>query len=244
MLPSAAHSQWAFQSLSQGRRGPVRVAACQFIGSYLEQPWAILLKAALRDQDVHVRRAAADALAHLARRFGAWHDPVIVEGLMMAAQDGDGGVRRAALVHLLKLPQAAAQEQALIGWTAVLKTRKPLRLLWGLQVLGEGAGPEFSPLILPFLDHPRHWIRKRAAWALGQIGGEIALQGLKQALEHPWDESLRYLVVDILNVTDDLAALPILQAAQQRQALPHGERWIRFAIARLDFLAAQAESTG
>src|SRR5690606_34654208 len=56
---------------------------------------------------------------------------------------------------------------------------------------GNWGSPEAVPALLRLLGDEQPLVRGHAAWALGQIGGEAAQQGLQDALSREEDEQVR-----------------------------------------------------
>lgn len=101
------------------------------------------------------------------------------------------------LLKILRMSQRQFQKlygRSAVGWRGVRTVQRN-----ALIALGNMRAREALMAIIPFLDHHRRELRASAAYALGQIGGQVAMDVLKQRLSIEEDEEIRQELVDALH---------------------------------------------
>ncbi|MHC4777509.1 MAG: HEAT repeat domain-containing protein [Planctomycetota bacterium] len=92
--------------LSREKRVNVREAACGLLAFLDDGPSASALKEAMTDSEISVRTAAVEAAS---RRLRSGSEPVLLEGLRVAAEDRNDGIRRMALLGLGRARDGASK---------------------------------------------------------------------------------------------------------------------------------------
>jgi HEAT repeat protein len=136
------------------------------------------LVADLRDPDPHLRMGAADALG----RVGPPALPAAREMAQLLAREDDPRVINEVDFALPRLgPAAAAGAAGLLGDSRPEVRRRAANALFHFGPAGRSAAP---PLVAALRD-PDAKVRDAAAEALGQVGGDAAVEGLLGALGGP-----------------------------------------------------------
>lgn len=173
---------------------------------------------ALKDKNVNIRQAAAEALGQI-------KDPRAVESLIGALKDEDWFVRATAAGALgeIKDPSAVPALLAALrdkdgdvgGWAAwalgQIKDPSAVPALcealrdekWQVRPMAAGAlgkikDPSAVPPLIETLKDKNEYVRGAAAWALGEIGDRIAITPLKEQLECEPADSVREYLTDAI----------------------------------------------
>jgi len=129
-------------------------------------------------------------------------------------QPNEGEAERAGTRSLIELLETALDEAA---WDALSRgspIRRPGRAGFARNVcvaLGNGRSPEAVPVLTDALHDEEPLVRAHAAWALGEIGGAVAIAALRCAASVERDAEVAAGI---------LAALSVLSPAQRRALEP------------------------
>jgi len=156
----------------------------------------------LKDKDVSVRRAAADALKGIG-------DSRAVEALIEALKDKDVSVRRNAAWALYEIGDAGSVE-ALMGALKDTDTAVRVHAARTLSGLGDVSTVEALKEALKDADAE---VRGDAAWGLGRIADAGSVEALIEALKGEEDADVRRVATDALGAIGDARAVEVLEEA-------------------------------
>jgi len=160
------------------------------------------LLSGVKDKDVSVRRAAADALKDIG-------DSRAVEALIGALKDKDASVRRNAAGALYEIGDAGSVE-ALMGALKDTDTAVRVHAARTLSGLGDVSTVEALKEALKDTDAE---VRGDAAWGLGRIADAGSVEVLIEALKGEEDADVRRVATDALGDIGDARAVEALEEA-------------------------------
>lgn len=224
----------------------VRAAAAVALASRRDPQAIPYLSGALMDPDAGVRAEAVRALASI-------DDDSVVNTLVTALKDPERGVRELAGDALLGWRSAIVPRLLVDAVSVPALRREASRVLSaiGPRAVGplmealERADAGIRPLlgeILETIATPEEFIaglgamdpaeRKRSVDALGAMGGETALEGLRRALLDP-DEAIRIRALELLGNLGDPRATDAVRQAFLDDPVPEVVRAAEAALRRL-----------
>jgi HEAT repeat protein/beta-lactamase regulating signal transducer with metallopeptidase domain len=179
----------------------VRRAAVSALGE-LEDPSAVTaLISAARDEDMEVRQGVASAL-------GSIENPAGMETLTMLTRDAHHDVRKEAISSLAHFEDS----RTLGAFVAALKDEHPDVRAQAADAIHNIDGITKAPAeLIDLLRDTNREVRKQAAHALGSIGDEAAVPGLKRAVSDS-DTEVRRTAVESLKEIGGAEAMTALLA--------------------------------
>ncbi len=122
-------------------------------------------------------------------REGGEHVKNILRRLFWHLNDESGAYCRGAPVAIGEIGRNSQEFEDFKNMTASLLDNEEVELKFVIYALGRAAKnivdayPDPVEKLLPLLDHQEPEIRGYAAWALGELGAEKAVEGLNELLE-------------------------------------------------------------
>jgi len=95
-------------------------------------------------------------------------------------------------------------------------------------------GETTLPILTNALHNPNQWIREKAAWGLGEIGGEKATNILLEIVSNPEEDGVREAAIQALIKLKNPRSLPTLRAISQNRDNKEIARLARQAIAQIE----------
>jgi epoxyqueuosine reductase len=127
-----------------------------------------------------------------------WNAPKFVQISSEEAFGPREGVHGAELIELMGMDQAEFSRRFR---KSPVKRAKRRGLLRNVAVaLGNWGSPEAVPVLAAALEDPEPLVRAHAAWALGRIGAEEALEALASRLSSECDDSVKSELVAALGL--------------------------------------------
>ena len=199
------------------------------------------MRTALDDPEGAVRSTAATAVGNL----GAAALPAVPQLIAKLKGDSFKEARETAARALGRIGKAAPDEKSLID-PLVAASQNDVDPVTRVVALGALAMidvdlPGQITSLRKYLHHDEALVRMKASHALGMIGkaAKEAAPEIVNVLKLETDHHRRGYVARALGSTADIASLPALEAALEKETDPGAQGEMRGAIARLKALASE-----
>lgn len=234
----------------------VRISAVTALGRFRDPQTYVNIADLLDDVEINVRIATVKILGEtkapsiIPYLMEALHDSFWWYGREDAIQtllDAIASFGRAALDELITAMNAKEPTVRRYAITLLRPLREP-RIMDALEIafydtnydVAESAleallefGENTLPILAEALVSPNLWIREKALWGLGEIGGEQAIIYLLEMLDDKAD-SVRKEAIGSLTKLKDSRALPTLRAISLKRENREISRLARQAIAAIE----------
>ncbi len=234
----------------------VRIAAVVALGTFRDPETYINIADLLDDVEINVRIATAKTFEKIHATSTV---PYLVEALydsfwwlgredaILILLSAIASFGRAAIDNLIEAMSAKDPTVRRYAISLLCPLREP-RIMGALEIafydtnydVAESAleallefGKGALPILTEALVSPNDWIREKAVWGLGEIGGEQAVVYLLEMLEDKTD-TVRKATIQSLTKLKDPRALPTLRAISSKRENREIAKLARQAIAEIE----------